>query len=76
MFELVLGSGVYIHQENYNVVLSKMRQDRPDGKAMTRYLMSCFWRQSDLVGASIADPPKPHQRSLDRGIVQAIIGKT
>ncbi|GFS10662.1 hypothetical protein ElyMa_006651400 [Elysia marginata] len=73
MFELVLGTGVYIHQENYNVVLSKMRQDRPDGKAMTRYLMSCFWRQSDLVGASIADPPKPHQRSLDRGIVQAII---
>ncbi|RUS86333.1 hypothetical protein EGW08_005918 [Elysia chlorotica] len=73
MFELVLGTGVYIHQENYNVVLSKMRQDRPDGKAMTRYLMSCFWRQSDLVGASIAEPPKPHQRSLDRGIVQAII---
>ncbi|XP_005089517.1 uncharacterized protein LOC101859451 isoform X1 [Aplysia californica] len=74
MIELLPGSGVFIHQENYNVVMSKTRQDRPDGKAMARYLMSCFWRQSELVGASIAEPPKPHQKSLDRGIVHAILG--
>lgn len=75
MYDLLPGSGVFIHQENYNVVLSKTRQDRPDGKAMARYLMSCFWRQSELVGASIAEPPKPHQRSLDRGIIHAILGE-
>ena len=38
--------------------------------------MSCFWRQSELVGSSIAEPPKPHQKSLDRGIVHAILGRT
>ncbi|KAK0070219.1 hypothetical protein Bpfe_000202 [Biomphalaria pfeifferi] len=73
MFELVPGSSVYIHQENYNLALSKTRHERPDGKAMARYLMSCFWRQSDLVGASIAEPPKPYQKSLDRGIINAIL---
>ncbi|KAH9510188.1 hypothetical protein Btru_043708 [Bulinus truncatus] len=73
MYELVPGSGVYIHQENYNVALSKTRHDRPDGKAMARYLMSCFWRQSELVGASIAEPPKPYQKSLDRGIIHSIL---
>ncbi|XP_070210848.1 dentin sialophosphoprotein-like isoform X8 [Littorina saxatilis] len=73
MYELVPGSGVFIHQENYHTVISKKRDGQPDGKAMARYLMSCFWKQADLVGASIADPPRPHHRSLDKGIINAIL---
>ncbi|XP_070211162.1 uncharacterized protein [Littorina saxatilis] len=73
MYELVPGSGVFIHQENYRTVMSKQRDGQPDGKAMARYLMSCFWKQSELVGASIAEPPRPHHRSLDKGIINAIL---
>ncbi|KAK7481194.1 hypothetical protein BaRGS_00027454, partial [Batillaria attramentaria] len=73
MYELVPGSGVYIHQDNYRTVMTKERDGQPDGKAMARYLMSCFWKQSDLVGASIAEPPRPHHRSLDKGIINAIL---
>ncbi|CAG5130660.1 unnamed protein product, partial [Candidula unifasciata] len=57
MYDLMPGSGVNVHQENYNVALSKTRQDH-----------------SELVGAIIAEPPKPYQRSLDRSIVHAILG--
>ncbi|XP_025093291.1 uncharacterized protein LOC112563530 isoform X10 [Pomacea canaliculata] len=73
MYELVPGSGVFIHQDNYRIVMTKERDGQPDGKAMARYLMSCFWKQSDLVGASIAEPPRPHHRSLDKGIINAIL---
>ncbi|XP_076469033.1 uncharacterized protein LOC143299566 isoform X8 [Babylonia areolata] len=73
MYELVPGSGVFIHEENYHNVMSKQRDGHPDGKAMARYLMSCFWKQADLVGASIAEPPRPHHRSLDKGIINAIL---
>ncbi|KAL8586382.1 hypothetical protein ACOMHN_022997 [Nucella lapillus] len=73
MYELVPGSGVFIHEDNYHHVMSKQRDGQPDGKAMARYLMSCFWKQSDLVGASIAEPPRPHHRSLDKGIINAIL---
>ena len=45
MYELVPGSGVFIHQDNYQIVMSKERDGQPDGKAMARYLMSCFWKQ-------------------------------
>ncbi|XP_076460608.1 uncharacterized protein LOC143293555 isoform X4 [Babylonia areolata] len=76
MYELIPGSGVFIHQENYHTVMSKERDGQPDGKAMARYLMSCFWKQSELVGASIAEPPRPHHRSLDRGIINAILDFT
>ena len=48
MYELVPGSGVFIHQENYRTVMSKERDGQPDGKAMARYLMSCFWKQVSL----------------------------
>lgn len=36
---------------------------------------SCCSLQSELVGASIAEPPRPHHRSLDKGIINAILGK-
>ena len=32
--------------------------------------------QSDLVGASIAEPPRPHHRSLDKGVINAILGQS
>ncbi|XP_076463842.1 uncharacterized protein LOC143295992 [Babylonia areolata] len=73
MHELSPGSGVFIHQENFDSVMSRKREGKLDGKAMARYLMNCFWKQADLVGASIAESPRPNQRSLDRGIINAIL---
>ena len=40
MIELLPGSGVFIHQENFNVAMSKTRAERPDGKAMARLEMA------------------------------------
>jgi hypothetical protein len=45
MVELMPGSGIFIHKEMYSDVVKKQKDGRPDGKAMARYLMSCFWRQ-------------------------------
>jgi hypothetical protein len=36
-------------------------------------LCVCF--QAELVGASIADPPRPDHHSLDKGIINAILGR-
>ena len=44
MHELMPGSGVYIHQENFQDVMSKSCNGYLVGKAIARYLMSCFWK--------------------------------
>ncbi|KAL8567888.1 hypothetical protein ACOMHN_059010 [Nucella lapillus] len=73
MYELDPGSGVFIHQEHFDSVMSKKKEGKLDGKAIARYLMNCFWKQADFVGATIAEPPRSNQQSLDKGIINAIL---
>ena len=78
MTELVLGSGVYLYDDELQPIRKScfLKIGKPlDGKKMARKLLGIFFTRKQLKRGTLSTSPKSGLVRLDNRIIEAIICK-